>query len=325
LVLLLVSLILAVRGFHIDPNGRSVSGVSSGGYMAVQVHVAFSSLLKGAGVVAGGPFFCSNADIEIALTACMRVPEMIVLSELYFITSEFESHGYIDKLDNLKNDKVWMFSGTKDTEVYQGVMKKLNEYYGHYITDTSNLVTLFNYSAEHSFVTNNYGNDCSYLGSPYINNCHLDGAGQILNHIHGPLKPPTTMKKSNIFSFSQSTYTPSDPKGIGMDTTGYAYVPTGCQSSTATCKLHIAFHGCEQGHYFLKDTYYMHTGYNEWAESNNIVIVYPQIYPTYEPLNPMGCWDWWGYTGLTTFCTKSGAQMKTMSNILTKFNIQNFD
>ena len=33
----------------------TVSGVSSGGFMAVQFHVAYSGSVKGAGVIAGGP------------------------------------------------------------------------------------------------------------------------------------------------------------------------------------------------------------------------------------------------------------------------------
>ena len=36
----------------------TVSGMSSGGFMAVQMHVIYSDLFEGAGVVAGGPFYC---------------------------------------------------------------------------------------------------------------------------------------------------------------------------------------------------------------------------------------------------------------------------
>lgn len=35
-------------------NETSVSGISSGGYMAVQFHVSFSATLRGAGITAGG-------------------------------------------------------------------------------------------------------------------------------------------------------------------------------------------------------------------------------------------------------------------------------
>lgn len=35
-------------------------------------------------------------------------------------------------------------------------------------------MTDFDTESEHAFITNDYGNECSYLGSPYINNCSLD-------------------------------------------------------------------------------------------------------------------------------------------------------
>jgi len=37
----------------------TVSGISSGGYMAVQLHVIFSDTFQGAGIVAGGPYYCA--------------------------------------------------------------------------------------------------------------------------------------------------------------------------------------------------------------------------------------------------------------------------
>ena len=36
----------------------TVSGLSSGGFFAHQFHVAFSKLVQGAGIIAGGPFGC---------------------------------------------------------------------------------------------------------------------------------------------------------------------------------------------------------------------------------------------------------------------------
>ncbi len=59
-VLLLVWAILSCAFAGVDARRYSnvtVSGISSGGYMAVQFHVAFSSVVDGSGVVAGGPFY----------------------------------------------------------------------------------------------------------------------------------------------------------------------------------------------------------------------------------------------------------------------------
>jgi len=46
--------------------------------------------------------------------------------------------------------------------------------------------------------------------------------------------------------------------------------------------------------YLLKDKFARHTGYNEVGELNNIIIIYPQATAIID--NPLGCWDWWGYT-----------------------------
>jgi hypothetical protein len=42
----------------LDRTAITVSGLSSGGFFAHQFHVAFSSLVKGAGILAGGPYGC---------------------------------------------------------------------------------------------------------------------------------------------------------------------------------------------------------------------------------------------------------------------------
>ena len=52
-----------------------------------------------------------------------------------------------------------------------------------------------------------------------------------------------------------------------------------------------ALHTCR---YLLKDKFARHTGYNEVGELNNIIIIFPQATAIID--NPLGCWDWWGYT-----------------------------
>jgi len=45
--------------YNVNPNYVHVSGISAGAYFAVQFAVAYSSLVKGAGAVAGGPYYCA--------------------------------------------------------------------------------------------------------------------------------------------------------------------------------------------------------------------------------------------------------------------------
>lgn len=53
----------ALGAYNVDPNSVSVSGLSSGGFVAVQLGVAYSNTFKtGFGVFAGGPFDCARAQ-----------------------------------------------------------------------------------------------------------------------------------------------------------------------------------------------------------------------------------------------------------------------
>src|SRR5918993_3738329 len=68
----------------VDARQTSVSGISSGAYMAGQFHLAFSTTVVGAGVVAGGPWGCASDgggdallpggldNATRALTGCMQ-------------------------------------------------------------------------------------------------------------------------------------------------------------------------------------------------------------------------------------------------------------
>lgn len=108
----------------------------------------------------------------------------------------------------------------------------------------------------------------------------------------------------------------------GLAERGYVYVPKGC-SEHHGCRLHVVFHGCLQNADAVGDAFYRHAGYNEWAEANDIVVVYPQAAPVIRRLigiplkwpNPQGCWDWWGFTG-ENFATKSGPQISAVDAMI---------
>jgi poly(3-hydroxybutyrate) depolymerase len=51
----------ALSAYNVDPNTLSVSGLSSGGFMSVQLGVAYSNTFNvGFGVFAGGPYDCAR-------------------------------------------------------------------------------------------------------------------------------------------------------------------------------------------------------------------------------------------------------------------------
>ncbi|RZJ15776.1 MAG: hypothetical protein EON50_00250, partial [Acidovorax sp.] len=69
-------------------------------------------------------------------------------------------------------------------------------------------------------------------------------------------------------------------------------------------KLHVVLHGCKQNISDVQQQYVRNTGYNRWAETNNIVMLYPQT----STAATNSCFDWWGYDN-ANYAKKSGPQM----------------
>src|SRR6476661_2829025 len=86
----------------LDPSGVTVSGISSGAFFAHQFHIAFSSLVKGAGIVARGPFGCAAQVDNITPPfgnpfVLTLVPRRVVASLAvctHFGRSDFEQAGW---------------------------------------------------------------------------------------------------------------------------------------------------------------------------------------------------------------------------------------
>jgi hypothetical protein len=172
-------------------------------------------------------------------------------------------------------------------------------------------------SIETNFVSSRAKLHCrsgDYLGLPYINNCGFDAAGELLQHIYrGILTPPKKNTATNASAYIKFDQKPFVPLGYTLATaglldTGVVLVPASCQ--TKQCLLHVALHGCEQGAGHVGPEFYEHAGYKAWAEANDFVVLFPQAVSA-TIVNPKGCWDWFGYTGLD-YSSKLGAQMKAI-------------
>jgi poly(3-hydroxybutyrate) depolymerase len=284
----------------VDKTQTSVSGISAGGYMAVQLHMAYSATFKkGAGVVAGGPYYCAESSVTNATGRCMAHSSSIPVSSLVTTTNNWASSGAIDPTSNLNSSKVFLFSGSLDSAVKTAVMDDLKTYYQSYVP-AANVVYKKDIASEHAMVTDDYGSACSVKGSPYINNCNYDLAGAMLQHIYGPLTPRNNAALLGTFTeFDQTAFV----SGHGMASTGWVYTPQACTAG-AQCKVHVALHGCKQNTVDIGQQYVRNTGYNRWADTNNIIMLYPQT----SAAATNSCWDWWGYDS-ANYAQKSGPQM----------------
>ena len=182
---------------NIDKLQTSVSGASSGGYMAVQLHIVYSATFKqGAGVIAGGPYNCANGSVLNAIGRCLgRAP--IPVAELVAGTRSLAASGAIDATDNLANANVYLFAGSKDSVVNPSTSADLQRYYQGFLP-AANVVFKKDIEAEHAIVTDDYGAPCLTKATPFINNCGFDVAGAILQHLYGPLNARNSTPSGNL-------------------------------------------------------------------------------------------------------------------------------
>ncbi|MDR3352755.1 MAG: poly(3-hydroxybutyrate) depolymerase [Zoogloeaceae bacterium] len=273
----------------------TVSGLSSGGFMAVQFHIAHSSLVRGAGVLAAGPYYCAQGNASLALSACMSPSFFVPVPELKNLIREVHEQArkkHIDAPEALQNSRVWIFSGERDRTVKREVVNALYTFYRTWLPDPA-----VHYEkhpeAGHAMIAPDApgAHACSASSVPFINRCDdFDAPGRLFAHLLGELKPPAAKDAGDLVVFDQSVFTND---GAGMASNAYVYIPSDCRQGG--CRIHVAFHGCRQQGEVLGSLYAKGAGYNRWAESNRLIVLYPQTAKS--SMNPNGCWDWWGYTG----------------------------
>ncbi len=324
--------------FNVDQSQISVSGISSGGFMAHQLHVAYSATFMGAGVIAGGPYNCAQGDACIAVQQCSNTAALNPPVGMALLCSTWNgqrpdgnflanlarrdySGGGIDDLANLARSRTFLVRGDADTLIPPEGMAAVNQFYEDFgaTTEVAGVP-----HAPHTIATDHYGSPCDQpAGSPFINNCNFDTAGRILQQVHGgtlnPRLDPRQRLAGQLVAFEQSEVIPN-PDLRSMHRYGHVYIPSACTQGE-TCRLHVAIHGCLQGQDQIGDQFFTRTGYNHWAEANNIIILYPQVTPTLLPTlqNPEGCWDWWGY-GSRHYYLQDGPQMAAVRRMVERLS-----
>ncbi|MEP7301799.1 MAG: PHB depolymerase family esterase [Caldimonas sp.] len=307
----------ALSGHGADPKRTTVSGLSSGAFMAVQLQVAYSASIVGAGIVAGGPYYCA-ADNEFFTGLCTGRASVFApgASSSVGFAKAFAITHRIDSLDNLKKRRVYVFSGTNDTVVLPSAAAATVEFFQRLGVTAAHLKVVDDLPAGHAAITPAAGNECAANAPPYISHCSVGGAGydqagEILRHLFGApaLQPRVATPAGQLLAFDQVAFAPPGANA-GLADSGFLYVPPGC-TAAAHCRVHVALHGCLQSAESVGERFARETGFNHWADSNRILVLYPQVNRSTRPRNPYGCWDWWGYTG-PEYAWRSGAQMKAI-------------
>ena len=339
------------QGLSLDSSSITVSGLSSGGFFAHQIHIAFSETVTGAAILAGGPYGCVDIidnpfwplwkldRTSAAVVACtntfgnrfwgLRPSPPAPDDSRQLIDAAYEA-AEIDDPANLADDRVWLFRGELDTVVPEAVGDSLGDLYslldvkedalhvepGNQARPASHGMPLDSFDGESRFPTRT----CDEYAPPYLIECGYDAAERLLRHLYpegdldGPMDPHLA---GRLHAFDQSAFFQASLTA-SLSGVGYIYVPDACRSED--CRLHVAFHGCRQnvdaqGADRIHDDFVRDAGYNRWAAANRIVVLYPQA--TSSVGNPKACWDFWGYSD-EEWRTRDGVQMRAVANIIAR-------
>lgn len=326
----------ALPALGLDAKGVTVSGLSSGGYMAAQFEVAHAASVRGAGIVAAGPYGCSMGSVftaaltcscpydlidgsgpiglQTAITrlSCIQLPAFLFAERA--MRAAAGNAPFNDSLTALRRHRVWLYSGDADPVVAPTIVDGLEAFYARAGVPARQVKRVKGPRAGHGMPVASLG-DCEVTRSPYLSGCEIDGAGDMLKWLYNrPRQAPGVMQPAALQAFDQSPYRLTGAFD-GLDSTGWVYIPERCQTAGRRCKLHVVFHGCEQGQNFpaagvqgapvYGPVFVEQAGYNRWAESLGVVMLYPQVLPSTEGgmhspfrYNPKGCWDFWGYTSV---------------------------
>lgn len=298
----------------------SISGLSSGAFMAGQLEIAHSENIVGAGIVAGGPFACAeSASARLfpywatgvaqnaiqAAQSCMKTtlgePEP---EKLLARARDLAEDGDIDPLSALAKHNIYLYSGDKDSTVSRPVVAAAKNFYELAGVPEGN-ISYVEGDGGHAFITEEGGAACGLSETPFVSDCDYDQARAILGWIYGPLTPAAGKAKGDFVVFDQEEFTEA---GEGLADEGVVYIPASCRE-TPGCRVHVALHGCQQSRARVGGTFIEDTGYAELADTNRLIILFPQIASSV--VNPQGCWDWWGYTGLD-YLGKDAPQIRAL-------------
>lgn len=225
----------------------TVSGISSGAFMASQFYYAHNSQVTGVGLLAGGLYYCSGGSPSTALYGCMDTEwPRSNNSQILATLSVLASQGWIDPLSSSQQDRMIAITGQFDVTVRPEVVDQAVDLFvltGGHESATKRVSHL---PMGHAFPTKNFGNSCeTSSSSPYLSRCSVDGAGFILTHLLPDLHASTSAENENYYLLSQTLDGARNLSNLSLADDAVAYIPKACRGRT-DCRIHIAFHGCGQ-------------------------------------------------------------------------------
>ena len=306
----------ALPALGLAADGVTVSGLSSGGYMAGQFQVAFADSLTGAAVLAAGPYGCSRGSVYTAMQHCAcPVAGSVWQASLRFwplaacsvpgegLLAAFADSAltvnarHLDPPQALAKHRVWLLSGQADPVVPPTLVTAAEAFYRRHGVADAQLHHERVPGAGHGLPTPDGPVACGVTASPFLTDCRdLDSAGALLAWLYPAPAGGVQAGVARAAGLRRFDQRPYRQRAVfdGLDDSGWLYVPQACETgraaattadaAVAPCRLHVVFHGCAQGQGFVGADgrpfgrrFVDGAGYNRWAEASRIVLLYPQV------------------------------------------------
>ncbi|WP_417935332.1 alpha/beta hydrolase-fold protein [Halomonas huangheensis] len=283
----------------LDAEHASVIGISSGGYMANQMAVAWPSRFNSLGLVASGPWGCARGELILALTQCMSTrlgaPDLEALDERW---QAYRAHDLVGNATDRGKLRVFIWHGTEDSIISSDVSDAQFRQWHYWLDSPQQQLKSVENVAEHGWpvaaaTADESLTNCTEGGAPWLLACDRNLAREALDWWYPSAAAAVKnadAERGQLISFDQHEF---DARGLA--TTGYLYVPESCE--TGDCSLVVVLHGCEMGPASDSGTvpdFVRLNGFNQQAEAQQLVVLYPQAASSLA--NPKGCWDWWGFS-----------------------------
>jgi predicted peptidase len=152
---------------NVDTSQTTVSGLSSGGFMANQLGYAYASTFKGVGVFAAGPYMCAGHS---NYTACMYGASIGAgkLSTMQADINNWSTTANDDKA-RVASQEIFLFVGNSDFTVGPNPMNALQTQYLNNGVPAANLDFVRRDGTAHTFPTDfdsTGNNGCGSAASP---------------------------------------------------------------------------------------------------------------------------------------------------------------
>lgn len=298
----------------------SVVGVSSGGYMAAQLAVAWPERFVGLGVAAAGPWGCARGELGLALGQCMftrlGAPDLEAIQARY---RDYRERDLVGPPAALAELRAHVWHGGADATVAPDVGEALVAQLRGWLADPeAQLRVVRDPQAGHGWPVDEGRAtpdgplaDCEAGGGSHLLACDRDLAAEALDWLHGPPAGEPD-GAGRLRRFDQSDF-----EARGLADAGYVFVPEGCKAGG--CPVTVALHGCEMSAAEGDERFVRHSGLNARAAAEPRIVLYPQAEASLA--NPKGCWDWWGFAESTwqldpMHDTRQGSQVEALMGML---------